>query len=342
MAEDAVGPAPRRRDVVALGAAMAMTTPWRAAAAPSTIGPQKVVAEGLGFPEGLFTLPDGGFGCVEIAKGTLIRFAPDGTRLRTFALGGGPNGAAIGPDGNIYVANDGGIAFAQTNGVYRITGVPDSYTTGSIQRIDPRTGAVRLLYDHADGGPLQGPDDIVFADDRGFWFTDTGKMRNGVLSEGGLYWAAIDGSEIRRVVHPLVSPNGVAVSGDRKTLYVTLSNSRRVISYELAGAGRLKSPEHREICTIPGHLILDNLAVERSGNLVVATVLQGGLAIVSPAGRILDTVPLPDTAVTAVAFGGPGHRTLFATLSTTGRVIALPWPRPGLPSMFGRRAPRGF
>lgn len=332
-----------RRQLVKGAAAAVLLAPFAGAAAsarPTKTAPPepKTLVEGLAFPEGLFTLPDGSFGCVEIAAATLVRFAPDGRRTSSIAVGGGPNGAAVGPDGNIYLANDGGLSFAKTNGVYSITGVPQSYVSGSVQKVDRKTGAVSTLYDRVGDHMLKGPNDLCFADSKGFWFTDTGKIHNGVQDKGGLYWAAIDGSDIRQVVYPLESPNGIALSPDRKTLYVALSNGRQIMAYPIAGPGILGAQGGRVIATVPGNLILDNIAVEQSGNIVIATVIKGGLMTIDPKGKVLDFLPLPDMAVTAVAFGGPGHKTLFATLSTTGRIVAIPWPRPGLPSLFGRRA----
>jgi gluconolactonase len=253
-------------------------------------------------------------------------------------LGGGPNGAAVGPDGNIYVANDGGLSFAKTNGIYSITGVPASYVSGSIQRVNLKSGVVDMLYDRVDGQLLKGPNDILFADDTGFWFTDTGKIHDGVQEKGGLYWAAIDGTDIRRIVYPLASTNGIALSPDRKTIYVALSNGRQIAAYTISAPGMLSDTTGHILATIPGQFILDNIAVEQSGNLVIATVIKGGLVTISPNGRLLDFMRLPDMAVTAVAFGGAGMKALFATLSTTGKIVAIPWPRPGLPSLFGHRA----
>ena len=65
----------------------------------------RVLAEGLQFPEGPVALDDGSVLLVEIAAGTLTRIAADGTKTVAARPGGGPNGAAIGPDGRGYVAN---------------------------------------------------------------------------------------------------------------------------------------------------------------------------------------------------------------------------------------------
>jgi len=68
----------------------------------------KVIAEGLRFPEGPIAMADGSVLLVEIARGTLSRVR-DGRVEVVADLGGGPNGAAIGPDGACYVCNNGGF-----------------------------------------------------------------------------------------------------------------------------------------------------------------------------------------------------------------------------------------
>src|SRR3989454_8782118 len=67
------------------------------------------ITSGLQFPEGPIALADGSVLVVEIKRGTLTRVAPDGKQTIVATTGGGPNGAAIGPDGLVYVCNNGGF-----------------------------------------------------------------------------------------------------------------------------------------------------------------------------------------------------------------------------------------
>ena len=71
----------------------------------------KEIASGLAFPEGPIALADGSVILVEIAGGRLTRISPTGKKQVVAELGGGPNGAAIGPDGKCYVCNNGGFTW---------------------------------------------------------------------------------------------------------------------------------------------------------------------------------------------------------------------------------------
>src|SRR5438105_10589320 len=118
------------------------------------------LASGLRFPEGPVAMPDGSVILVEIERRTLSRVLPDG-RVRVVAtLGGGPNGAAMGPGGKIYVTNNGGLKFVERPGKLFTVGQSDDYVTGSIQIVDPETGKFETLCDQCDGRRLCGPNDL--------------------------------------------------------------------------------------------------------------------------------------------------------------------------------------
>ncbi len=102
--------------------------------------PHSIVAEGLEFPEGPIAMDDGSVIFVEIKAGKLTRLAPDGTLSTVATTGGGPNGAAIGPDGAIYVCNNGGFAWYEQDGLLLPGNAADDYTTGRIERVDIATG----------------------------------------------------------------------------------------------------------------------------------------------------------------------------------------------------------
>jgi gluconolactonase len=297
------------------------------------------VASGLRFPEGPVWLEDGSLLVVEIARGTLTRIRADGGVEVVAELGGGPNGAAIGPDGRIYVCNNGGFGFHEQGGRLFPGLQPADYSGGSIQAVDLRSGAVETLYRECDGRSLRGPNDLVFDRSGGFWFTDHGKTRERERDRTGLFYAQPDGSSIREVVFPLDAPNGVGLSPEEDRVYVAETLTGRVFYWRLKGPGLIdphpRSPHGGHLLVgLPGLQLLDSLAVDAAGNVCVATIVNGGITVVSPNGDVLEHLATGDALTTNICFGGDDLRTAYLTLSSTGRVVSVPWPRPGLRLAF--------
>lgn len=296
------------------------------------------LATGLQFPEGPIWMPDGSVLLVEIKRGTLTRVDPNGDVSVVAECGGGPNGAAIGPDGMVYVCNNGGFEWHEVNALTLPGNQPDDYTGGSIQKVDPETGAIETLYDEVNGNRLRGPNDLVFDDTGGFWFTDHGKNRERERDRGGLYYGRADGSEVREVVFPLLAPNGVGLSPEGDRLYVADTYEGRLYTWELAGPGEIAGyfgPSHRgDVLADPeGGPLFDSLAVDAEGNICVATIRHGGITVIAPDGAHRH-VPFDDPLTTNICFGGPGLKTAFVTLSATGRLVSTDWPTAGLPLAY--------
>ncbi|MGC3983633.1 MAG: SMP-30/gluconolactonase/LRE family protein [Pseudorhodoferax sp.] len=298
----------------------------------------RILAEGLQFPEGPVALADGSVLLVEMRAGRIVRVAPDGQVHRVADCGGGPNGAAIGPDGALYVCDNGGSAYAP--GRFTSTGPAADYAGGSIRRFDLATGAGSLLYTHCDGHRLSAPNDIVFDALGGFYFTDFGKKHARLRDHGGVYYALPDGSRIVEVAYPLLSPNGIGLSPDGCVLYVAETETARLWAFDIAAPGVVHkqpfpSPHGgRIVCGLPGFQRFDSLALEAGGNLCVATLLTGAISVIAPSGALLRQLALPDTYVTNLCFGGPALQTAYVTLSGTGQLVSLPWPVPGLALHF--------
>ncbi|HVS15690.1 MAG TPA: SMP-30/gluconolactonase/LRE family protein [Thermoanaerobaculia bacterium] len=299
------------------------------------------VASGLRFPEGPVALSDGSVLVVEIARGTLSRVSPDGGVEVVADTGGGPNGAAVGPDGTVWICNNGGFEWREVGGRLFPGHQPAGYRGGSIQRVDLASGAVETVYRECDGRPLRGPNDLVFDRTGGFWFTDHGKTRERERDRTGLFYARPDGAEIREAVFPLEAPNGVALSPEQDRVYVAETTTGRVFYWNLAGPGEI-APHPRSphggylLAGLPGLQMLDSMAVDADGNVCVATLVHGGITVIAPDGEVLEHLPTGDPLTTNLCFGGPGRRTAWITLSSTGRLAALEWKRPGLELAFGR------
>jgi gluconolactonase len=299
------------------------------------------ITSGLRFPEGPVAMPDGSVLLVEMFGPCITRVHPDGSTERVVEIEGGPNGAAIGPDGALYLCNNGGCFTPVDLGNLLLPGPfdPSRYIGGRIQRVDLATGAVTDLYTECDGRPLRAPNDLVFDAHGGFWFTDHG-IRDGAARTSDLtsiYYAMADGSSITEVVHPVEGPNGIGLSPDGSVLYWAETHSGRVFQRRVVAPGVLEpaAPIDPSVCLagLPGYQLLDSLAVDGHGNVCVATLVNGGVTVISPSGET-SHIPTDDLLTTNICFGdrdGSGeYRDAYITVSGTGRLLHMRWPNRGL------------
>jgi gluconolactonase len=300
------------------------------------------VATGLQFPEGPVWMPDDRTVLVvEMKEPRIDRVSLDGKVEVVAEPGGSPNGLAIGPDGSLYVCNSGGYGYREVADlVVPDVFLPPHHSGGRIERVDLATGDVTVLYTECGGHRFVSPNDLVFDDTGGFWFTDHGRWRERDRTHGGLYYAQADGSSVREMAYPLDSPNGVGLSPDGRRVYAAETHTGRVYAWDLTGPGDVDRTNPLEqhgghvLAGLPGFQLLDSLAVDSDGNVVVGTLVHGGLTVISPGGDVLEHVPLPDLLVTNVCFGGDDLRTAYVTCSGTGRLVSFEWPRPGLKLAF--------
>ncbi len=306
----------------------------------------EVLAEGLRFPEGPVWCPDGSVLFVEIARERLARVRPlrggGWSAPETVAdIPGGPNGAALGPTGEVYICNNGGCFEWIARGSAVFPGSrPDSYAGGSVQRVDPLSGSVETLYTTstaADGSTvaLRAPNDLVLDGYGGVWFTDHGTRGPREEDRTGIHYARLDGSSCREMVFPTEHPNGIGLSPNGDTVYWAETHTGRVFARSIIEPGVLgpAGPYRGCLAGLPGFQLLDSLAVDGEGNVCVATLMRGGITVVSTSGsfhHVAMPEPANDSMTTNIAFGGPEFRTAFITLSSSGRLIAVPWPTPGL------------
>lgn len=276
----------------------------------------EVIAEGLGFPEGPVAMVDGSVIVVESFAGRITR-CWDGRKEVVCEIGDGPNGAAIGPDGALYVCNNGGIG-------------PDYFSRadreGRIERVDLATGRVERVYDACDGMALSAPNDLIFDCDGRIWFTDMGRMEMDGKKYGGLYCAMPDGSAITRIVGQALSYNGVGISPDMATVYVADTMSARLYAFD----HRAEAQKPRLLATVPGQTSLDSLAMTAAGNICVATIgARGAITTVTPGGA-MSRVETEDPVTTNVAFGGADMRDAYITCSMKGLLVKTRWHEPGM------------
>jgi gluconolactonase len=291
------------------------------------------IATGLAFPEGPIYMPDGSIVIVELAGGIVSRIDRSGRKTIIAEPGGSPNGAAMGPGGFLYVCNSGGFHWEAIEGILQSPRAADDYSGGRIERIDINSGKIEILYRECDGIPLKGPNDLVFDKTGGFYFTEHGKRRRRDMDIGAIYYAKADGSMIKEVAFPCESPNGIGLSSDESTLYSAETKTGNLWAYDIISPGVVKSvPPHGGRYLKGPHRFTsyDSLAVEHNGNICVTNLVDGGIAVIAPDGSPIEFVDLPDPITTNICFGGSDLMTAFVTLSGTGRLISMPWPRRGL------------
>jgi gluconolactonase len=278
----------------------------------------EIIAEGLGFPEGPVVMADGSVIVVEIAASRISR-CWNGKRETVCEIGGGPNGAAIGPDGALWVCNNGGMSAA------KMESISGPGSGGRIERVDLATGRFEQVYDSCDGVPLEGPNDLVFDADGRLWFTDLGKTHSGIRTASGLFTCLTDGSSITAIDRHPVSYNGIGLSPDGSTVYCADTHQARLYRYE-----RKTEPQRPTwVATAPGHVAFDSLAVTEAGNICVATLREGGITTVTPDGKTSKR-DFDDRDVTNIAFGGTDMMDACLTYSTKGQLVKVRWDEPGL------------
>ena len=176
------------------------------------------------------------------------------------------------------------------------------------------------FFDRYVGKRLNSPNDLVFLPDGSFFFTDPpyGLKLGDADPAKQLPFNAVflyQNGTLIPVITDLTRPNGVALSPDNKTLYVNNSGpAQRVIAYDLHADGTVGTP--RDIITFTGkegHGVPDGIKIDAHGNLW--TTGPGGIRIVTPQGKVLGQIKLPETAAN-LAWGGDDGHTLYITATS--------------------------
>lgn len=273
-----------------------------------------MLASDLAFPEGPVSLPDGTVLVGEEGRGRVTRVATDGSKTVIAETGGSPNGLALGPDGGIYVCNNGGLAFTVVAEVWTPTGLAPDHDGGWIQRIELSTGAVEVVADMASGRRLGAPNDLVFDGMGHCWFTD--------IVRGAVFVLNPMNGDIREAIGGLELPNGIGLSPDGARLYVSETYTGKLLTALVADC-------------VPAVLWsshdshgLDSMAVDGAGNICVASLGgASGISVVTPGGELdrLVKVPDHDEYVTNICFATDGTERAYITSSSLGRLYATHW-----------------
>jgi gluconolactonase len=271
----------------------------------------ELVATELGFVEGP-VVRDSGIVCTSIDRGYVYELN-DGRADIVAVTGGGPNGAAEGRDGTLFISQNGG----------RRPGRPWPFICGGVQLIRPGGSVHWLTQD-----PIS-PNDLCFGADGALYVTDP--TRRGVRDDGRLWRCDPVTGESELLCSLAWYPNGIGFGIENDALFVASTGERRIVRFPLVNAG---IGDGETFASLPGGLP-DGFAFDLEGNLAVAAVGEHGapgeIQTFDPNGVLIDRFrPGPSTKYTNVALAA--NRDLFITDSDAGAVLVVRnWPSPGLP-----------
>lgn len=269
-----------------------------------------IVAEGLRFPEGPTVLADGSVAVVEMQGEAVRAVAPDGTLRLLGDCGGAPNGSVLGADGELYVANNGGLSAAGRGFWHAPRPLP-----GCVQRVDP-DGTVTTVSGALPGPSPHRPNDLCFGPDGTLYVTDSANWEDlPDVRPGHVVALGPDGDVLGALEVPAM-PNGVAFGPDGR-LYVAQSLTRRVLAVEVTG-GTFGVPE--KVLKLPGGMP-DGLCFDAAGRLYVCGSV-GHAVFVYAGGELVDTIATGEGSQPTNCCVAPGGR-LSVTLALPGRLVAF-------------------
>jgi gluconolactonase len=284
------------------------------------------LAGGFQFIEGPVWHPDGYLLFSDPNANTIYRWSPAGS-VSVFRTKSGYTGFDIGryhqPGSNGLTLDPTGLLTINEHGNRRVT------------RLE-RTGKVTVLADRYDGKRLNSPNDLVYRSDGTLYFTDPPFGLPGTFDDpkkelpfSGVYMVR-DG-KVTLLTQELTGPNGIAFSPDEKYLYVDNWDLKRkvLMRYPVEADGTLGRGEvFFDFTREAEPVALDGIKVDIEGNVYVSA--PGGVWILSPAGKALGRIVLPEHDAN-FAFGDNDGRSLYLTASTgLYRIrVGIPGIRPG-------------
>ncbi len=179
--------------------------------------------------------------------------------------------------------------------------------TRRVARLD-RRGKMEVLADNYQGKKFNSPNDIVVRKDGHAYFTDpafAGAIDHRELDFNGIFHIGPKG-ELDLVAKWQTRPNGITLSNDGKTLFVTDSDRHTVVAFDVDAKGGATNPRDvvKNIKGVPG-----GLRTDVSGRFYIAA---SGLGVYSPDGKLIHTL-LPGEVTTNCSFGEADLQTLFVS-----------------------------
>ena len=273
------------------------------------------IAAQLSFTEGPAVARDGAVYFTDIINQRIMKLGSDGVVSTYREHSNLANGLLIDPQGRLIACE--GAPFARAG--FQAKGIP------RVSRTDLATGKMEILADSHQGKPFVGPNDVTIDGKGRLYFTD--------LQGAAVYRIDAPGKLSRIISAPQIQrPNGIQVAPDDKTLYLIEANgdqggARMIRAYDLTPDGAVKNMRvHYNF--YPGRSA-DGMSIDSQGNLYASAGLHDrrgtsetldtkcGVYVISPQGKLLKFIPIPEDTITNNAFGGPDMKTLYITAGKT-------------------------
>ena len=280
-----------------------------------------VVAEGLDFPEGPVWLGPRRVAVTEI-RGQCISLWEGGKIRRVAITGGGANGATLGPDGALYVANNGGVSLGHEG-----KWMAKDPLAGRIQRVTLE-GDVRDVATALPGDPPNRPNDLCFGPDGLLYYTDPHNWEElPKVNPGRVARTTLDG-RVELVATVPLFPNGIAFGPDDR-LYVAQSMTQTILVMDAK-----PGTSFTEFAKLPTGYP-DGFCFDRAGRVYVAGSLGDVVVVFEPDGRLVETIEMGKGTEPTNCCLGDG--VLYVTLSGPGHLATLPIDAEPLPLYPARR-----
>jgi gluconolactonase len=238
----------------------------------------------------------GNLWCVDIPYGRIFRVSPQGAFDLVAEYDGEPNGLAIHRDGRILVAD-------HKNGILLL---------------DPASGGLSPLVTRYHQQGFKGVNDLTFALNGDLYFTDQGQ--SDLADPSGCVYRYTAGGLLQRIAGNVASPNGLALDGAQKTLYVAVTRANAVWRMPFAPDGTVvRMGLHIQLSGGRGP---DGMAIDEHDGLAVAHPDMGAVWIFNHRGEPLYRVQSCNSdVVTNLAYGGPDRKTLYITDAGSGCIL---------------------
>jgi gluconolactonase len=306
------------RSTISVATVSALALTFAAIGAKPVSTQELEIATSISMLEGPTVDAEGNVYFTDILLQRIMRFSTDGVFSVFREKSNVANGLVIDAQGRLVAAEGAASPTAERSGM-KTGGIP------RVTRTDLKTGKMEILADKYDGKPLSGPNDVTL-DGRGrLYFTDS--------SGAAVYRLDAPGKLARILAAPDVQrPNGIQISPDDKTLYVVEANgaeggARSIRAYDLLPDGTVRNM--RVLYDFYPGRSADGMSVDTQGNLYAAAGLHRtrgtaetlatkcGVYVISPQGKLLKFIPVPEDYITNTAFGGPDMKTLYITAGKT-------------------------